>query len=381
MIYSGIGGTKTVTCMATTTTILQGYGIGYLASPQDQSVFPTATLYYNYEVSNLSNGTDTITISATTLEGATWSVSLIDDTNQDGFHQDTENTPLPSQITLRQNESHKFFLKVDVSIAGSATIRVKANSSQSDSWGDVDERQDLTLTFARGYGVQLTSPADLQGSPSTTVYYTYQLTNTGNATDTITLSARNIAGGTWTLTILRDDNQDGIHQETETTQIGSITLTLGQSNYFFLKVDIPAVEIGATSTNKVIASCSGTDTVPWGHEDTVEDITITMCSAPIPNFTLEKYVFPAEPQLPGATLTYTLKYKNVGNAEAINVKIQDVIPAWASYVANSGRGTVGTGGGDSITVYIDPPNVINFIINGTVQPQGYGECKFDVVIK
>ncbi|MEW6608688.1 MAG: hypothetical protein AB1414_14790 [bacterium] len=382
LIYAGMGGTKTVTCMATTTTILQGYGIGYLASPIDQSVFPTATVYYNYEVSNSSNGTDTITISATTLSGATWSVTLIDDDNQDGFRQDDENTILSSPVTLKQNESRKFFLKVDVSIAGSATIRVKVNSSQSDSWGDIDERQDLTLTFARGYGVQLTSPADLSGSPSTTIYYPYCLTNSGNATDTITLSASNVAGGTWTITTIRDDNQDGLHQATETTQIGSITLAAGQSNYFFLKVDIPLVEIGATSTNKVIASCSGTDTVPWGDLDTIEDITITTCSAPVPYLTLEKYVLPTDAQLPGATLTYTLKYRNVGNAEAINVQIQDVIPAWASYVANSGTGTVGTGGGNSISVnYNDATKVITFTVNGSVQPSGSGECRFEVVIK
>jgi uncharacterized repeat protein (TIGR01451 family) len=351
LIFSGIAGTKIVTCAATITTIMQGYGIGYLASPKDQSVMPTATLYYNYEVSNSSNGTDTITISAEVIDGATWTVFLIDDTNQDGFHQDDENTLLSSQITLKQNESYKFFLKVDVSIAGSATIRVKAESSHQDTWGDPDILFDDTLTFARGYGVVLSSPSDLSGSPSTTIYYTYQLTNTGNATDTITLVATNISGGTWTLTIIRDDNQDGIHQETETTQIGSITLASGQSNYFFLKVDIPAAEIGATSTNKVIAKCSGTDTVAWKDPDTAEDITITTCSAPVPYLVLEKYVSPADAQLPGATLTYTLKYKNIGNAEAINVMIQDVIPAWAIYVENSGTGTVGTGGGDSISAW------------------------------
>lgn len=102
----------------------------------------------------------------------------------------------------------------------------------------------------------------------------------------------------------------------------------------------------------------------------------------MPYLTLEKYVSPGEAQLPGATLTYTLKYKNVGNAEAINVSIADVIPAWASYVANSGTGTVGSGGGDSIAVsYNDATKVITFTINGQVQPQGSGECRFKVVIK
>ncbi len=206
LTYSGMGGTKTVTCAATKTTILQGYGIGYLATPKDQAVMPMATVYYNYEVSNSSNGTDTIAVSVETLSGATWTASLIDDTNQDGFHQETENTPLASPLTLRQNEGHKFFLKVDVSIAGSATIRVRAQSSQSDSWGDIDMRYDETLTFALGYGVRLSSPVDLTGSPSTTVYYPYRVTNSGNATDTITLSATNIAGGTWALTVLQDDN-------------------------------------------------------------------------------------------------------------------------------------------------------------------------------
>jgi len=311
LTFSGMGGTKTVTCAATTTTILQGYGIGYLASPKDQSVMPTATVYYPYEVSNSSNGTDTITIEATRLDGATWTIALIDDTNQDGFHQDGENTPLSSPITLRQNESRKFFLKVDVSIAGSTTIRVKANSSKQDTWGDPDVRLDETLTFARGYGVQLSSPVDLTGSPSTTVYYPYRVTNKGNATDTITLSASNVAGGVWALTILQDDNQDGIHQATETTQVGSITLPADSFFDIFLAVSIPAVEIGATSTNKVVASCSGTDIVPWGNPDVVEDITLTTCSAAEPYLTLAKYVSPGEAQLPGATLTYTLKYKSI----------------------------------------------------------------------
>ncbi|MEW6618749.1 MAG: T9SS type A sorting domain-containing protein [bacterium] len=121
----------------------------------------------------------------------------------------------------------------------------------------------------QGYGISAFDklPDQLLGG-SRTIYYSYTLTNTGNGTDTITLSIDNksLPQG-WQVKLIEDTNQDGIHQATETTSIGSVTLLAGQSKYFFLQVVVPdGGNEGERTTTQITASSSDIDT--WGMPDT-----------------------------------------------------------------------------------------------------------------
>lgn len=116
----------------------------------------------------------------------------------------------------------------------------------------------------QGYGLAplIKFPDQLLGG-SRTIYYTYTLTNTGNGTDTVTLS---LVPATWSVRVIEDTNQDGIHQATETTVIGSITIPREETRYIFLEVVIPEGNEGDKVTAKITADCAGTDT--WGMPDT-----------------------------------------------------------------------------------------------------------------
>ncbi|MEW6608686.1 MAG: hypothetical protein AB1414_14780, partial [bacterium] len=127
----------------------------------------------------------------------------------------------------------------------------------------------ISTLVLQGYGISAFDklPDQLLGG-SRTIYYSYTLINTGNGMDTITLFIDNKSlPQDWQVKLIEDTNQDGIHQATETTSIGSVTLLAGQSKYFFLQVVVPDDgNEGDRTTSQIIASSSGTDT--WGMPDT-----------------------------------------------------------------------------------------------------------------
>lgn len=59
---------------------------------------------------------------------------------------------------------------------------------------------------------------------------------------------------------------------------------------------------------------------------------------PSPDLSVDKSDGLAEAD-PGATLTYTLNYANIGDADGDNVVLQDTLPDWVSFVSASGGGT------------------------------------------
>ncbi len=66
-----------------------------------------------------------------------------------------------------------------------------------------------------------------------------------------------------------------------------------------------------------------------------DEISLTI-NIKAPKVILEKFVNPSSGgQTPGTTLTYTLKYRNVGHAPAYSVVITDTVPTHTSYVENS----------------------------------------------
>lgn len=185
----------------------------------------------------------------------------------------------------------------------------------------------VTTTVEQVYGLSpLPQPANKSGTYNTSVYYTYWLRNSGNGTDTIGLET----GNSWTSTIIKDDNQDGVHQGTEATTITQLTLPANGFNYFFLQVQIPATATtGQQSTTTLTAkdqNGSGAND-NWGDVDTRTDEVVTICSLGMPAvITITKERDKANVK-PGGTITYTLTYRNNTGSPATDIVIIDYVPS------------------------------------------------------
>jgi len=91
--------------------------------------------------------------------------------------------------------------------------------------------------------------------------------------------------------------------------------------------------IGTTITNKAVFT---------NAEDTYKTSSVNTTVSAIPNFTLTKSVDLVSAG-PADTLTYTIRYKNVGSAGATSVVLTDTVPANTTFISASNSGT-NTGG-------------------------------------
>jgi hypothetical protein len=128
----------------------------------------------------------------------------------------------------------------NTSIAPSATYTASAQAAQGGSF---------TLT---------PTAASLNSLPDTTVFFPVTLTNGGSASDSYALSVTSPHG--WSTALYRDDNSDGIHQNTESTAVsGTGTLSAGSQYHFFVAMAIPkTVALGTQGVASLSAKAAST---------------------------------------------------------------------------------------------------------------------------
>ncbi|NIM04530.1 MAG: hypothetical protein GTO55_01295, partial [Armatimonadetes bacterium] len=117
----------------------------------------------------------------------------------------------------------------------------------------------VSITIAQVAGVSLApSSASLSGASAEMVCFPVTLTNEGNGTDSFSVSIASQSG--WSSHLYRDDNSDGIHQETEQTVISSTgSLGMGQSLRFFATAVIPAGAVSGSADTVTITARSAFD--------------------------------------------------------------------------------------------------------------------------
>jgi hypothetical protein len=112
----------------------------------------------------------------------------------------------------------------------------------------------IRLTVAQiGGGTLSPVSASLFGAPGSLVSFPVILSNTGNGSDSFTISASSNAG--WVVSLYRDTNNDGIRQSTETTTVNSSgNLAAGATFKFFATATVPSSTTqGAQSSIAVVA--------------------------------------------------------------------------------------------------------------------------------
>lgn len=167
-------------------------------------------------------------------------------------------------------------------------------------------------------------------NPNGTATLSHTLTNTGNGTDTFTLSVSQLSGDNFDLTnvhIYLDSNQDGVPDNN--TDITSVTLTANQSVGIIVVSTVPVTQTDGQKAQYTLNATAGFDTSVTGFN--TDTVTVSAGAS----MQIQKSASVAS-VAPNGDITYTLTYKNTGNGAAPFVTIQDTLPNTVTYNLGSG---------------------------------------------
>jgi len=242
-----------------------------------------------------------------------------------------------------------------------ASISNQASASYSDASGVARTVTSNTVstTVTQVASMTLVANGAQTATPGSVVYYPHTLTNTGNGSDTFTLSSTNSGAFTMTGVQFFADNGSGQPTGTAITSTGAIA---AGAAFKFIAVGTLPVSATATQTNAIVVT--GTSTTTPAVTDSKTDTTTVTTNAVV---TLTKAVSVSS-GAPGTRATYTLTYTNTGNSTATSVAITDLIPTGMTYVSGSGRwsatGATALGNTATNTTVGSAPDTLSSSLNG-----------------
>lgn len=183
-----------------------------------------------------------------------------------------------------------------------------------------------------------TTPQTRTAAPGSTVYYPHYITNTGNGSDTYSLTAptsgsfAGAPGGPHTgLAYYIDADGNGV-PDNATAITTSGPLAAGGIFRFVVAGTVPASSSdAATATITVAASDTGTNSASNSDTTTVANSVINVTKS---------LSVSSGPSPSTGNVTVTLSYTNSGTSVANTVTITDALPASMTYVAGTGRWSV-----------------------------------------
>ena len=176
----------------------------------------------------------------------------------------------------------------------------------------------------RGVDVESISPSSQSGPPGSTLTYTVTVKNTGNMSDTYTLTTADNAG--WTRTI----------------SPGSLSLAGEASNTATLSVTIPASAAEGASDNITVTATSQAD-------NTVKDNA--SCIASCQAHGVDVSISPASnSSLPGGVVTFTVTVKNTGIASGTYTLTKIDNASWSPTLSKYSVGPLASGASENVTL-------------------------------
>lgn len=277
----------------------------------NQNANPSTTVDFALDVVNTSGGTDTYTLSAALPGG--WTVTFYSDANGNGVLDAGETTPIVSVGPVAGSGEANVIARVAVPAGWAPGVNATAFTATSTNNTGISDTINNTVTVNSFAAVDFSPDLGGNATAGGTVSYTHTLTNTGNVADTYNLSYVSSQGWTY------------VFYDAGFNPIASVALGPGASATVIARVSVPAgATIGTTETGVLTAAGALAS-------DTATDITVITAG----NLSLTKSVLPATDQPPGAVLTYTTDYQNIGTDVLQNVIVLDPIPAYTQYEVGS----------------------------------------------
>ncbi len=197
----------------------------------------------------------------------------------------------------------------------------------------------VTTIVQQVASLTLTANGAKTASPGSAVFYPHTLTNTGNGSDSFTLTLAPAQSGAFTLTgthIYLDANGDGIPDNFTDLTGTNVTVAPGAANAFKFVITgtVPAGATAGQTNNFSVTTTSVFDNTKSASNT---DITTATANAVI---NVNKTMSSNSGASPSGPYTVTLTYTNSGNSTATTVNVGDALPAGMTYVAGSGRWSV-----------------------------------------
>lgn len=220
--------------------------------------------------------------------------------------------------------------------AADTVIRNQASATFKDETGTVySVTSNMVETLVQPVaGLELTQSQSKLGSAGGTVEFPHVLTNTGNNTDTYTLSTAQVTGDDFdfsTVSFYADANQDGQADDLASPISDTPVLKAGESFAFVAIAMLPgSVANSHAGEFSLTGSSHFTPTTQASNQDTV-----VVTDQAIMDVTK---ALSAHAGIAGSgTYTVTLRYHNRSLVPASNVVLMDALPVGMEYVANSAR--------------------------------------------
>jgi uncharacterized repeat protein (TIGR01451 family) len=197
----------------------------------------------------------------------------------------------------------------------------------------------VTTIVQQVSSLTLTANGAKTATPGSPVFYPHTLTNTGNGSDSFTLTLAPAQSGAFTLTgthIYLDANGDGIPDNFTDLTGTSVAVTPGAANAFKFVIT-GTVPPGATAGQTNNFSVTATSVFDNTKSASDTDVTTATSNGVI---NLNKTMSSNSGAAGSGPYTVTLTYTNTGNNTATIVTMVDALPAGMTYVAASGRWSV-----------------------------------------
>jgi uncharacterized repeat protein (TIGR01451 family) len=279
---------------------------------------PGTSVDFALDVINTGGGVDTYTLSSAIPGG--WTVTFYEDTNGNGVLDAGEIAPIVAVGPVAGGAEVNLIARVDVPAGTLPGVNATSFTATSTNNPGASDTIANTVTV-NSFAVVDFSP-DQAGSttPGGTVSYPHTVTNTGNIADT------------WDLTFVSSQGWSYVFYDALNNPINTVTLAPGASENITARLTVPAgATVGTVETGTLTATGQTTFVT-----DDATDVTVIVAG----NLQLTKGVAPPGNQLPGADLTYTVDYRNIGTDALTAIVVYDALPNWTWFQV--GSATTGT---------------------------------------
>jgi len=294
-------------------------GVSISISPSENEEYPGDVITFIVSVNNTGNAKDNFDLTVSDNSG--WSPNVS-----------------PTSLVLAAFSGGNATLSVTIppdATGGTVdNIRVTATSRHDNTKSD-DKTVTANVILVRGVSVSI-SPSSQNGANGATLTYTVTVNNTGNASDTFSLTYTDNAG--WSPSVLPT----------------SLTLSPGSSDNATLSVTIPSNAVGGTIDNITVTA---TGDVSGSGSCTAEvaiakGVTVSISPS-------------SKSGANGATLTYNVTVTNTGNvSDTYTLENTDTL-SWTKSLSNTSVGPLSPSAFDNSTTLsvIIPSNAIGGTID------------------